>query len=80
MGGGSLEVLTQRIVEDPNDRQSHDSYFIQLADWNAFAAHRSKYIDPMPGVDRGMWDQLGDRRLLAVNRLAGGPPGIKVYA
>jgi hypothetical protein len=78
-GGGNFKLPTQRIVEDPNDRQSHDSYFTQLADWNAFAAHRSSYIDPMPNVPEDLWDRLGDRRLLAVNALTGGPPGIKVH-
>jgi hypothetical protein len=78
-GGGSFSAPATRIVEDPNDRTSGDSYFIQLADWNAYAAHRSSYIDPVPAVPPDLWDQLADRRLLAVNALAGGPPGIKVY-
>lgn len=78
-GTGSFTVPTERIVEDPNDRQSHDSYFIQLADWNAYAAHRSVYVDPLPNVDGYMWDKLAERRLLAVNKLSGGPPGIKLY-
>jgi len=78
-GGGSFSLPTARIVEDPNDRQSHDSYFIQLADWNAYAAHRSHYLDPKPEVAQDLWDLLGSRLLLAVNALSGGPPGIKVY-
>jgi Protein of unknown function (DUF3800) len=78
-GGGSFTVPIERIVEDPNDRKSHDSYFIQLADWCAFAAHRSQHIDPHAPVHDGLWDLLGDRLLLKVNLLAGGPPGIKVY-
>lgn len=78
-GAGSFTIPTDRLVEDPNDRQSHDSYFTQLADWNAFAAHRSVHVDPRPKVDSGMWDQLGPRLLLAVNSVAGGPPGIKKY-
>jgi hypothetical protein len=78
-GGGSFSVPATRIVEDPNDRTSEDSYFIQLADWDAYAAHRSSYVDPVPAVNAGLWDQLGDRRLLAVNKVVGGPPGIKVY-
>lgn len=78
-GGKALPVPTDRIVEDPNERGSHDSYFVQLADFNAYAAHRSVHIDPQPSVSPDLWDLLGDRRLLAVNSLAGGPPGIKVY-
>jgi hypothetical protein len=49
-GGGSFSAPATRVVEDPNDRTSGDSYFIQLADWNAYAAHRSSYIDPVPAV------------------------------
>lgn len=78
-GGPSLSLPTTRIVEDPNERGSHDSYFVQLADWNAYAAHRSKHIDPVAGVSGDLWDLLGDRLLLAVNKTTGGPPGIKVY-
>jgi hypothetical protein len=78
-GGSSITVPIEQIIEDPNDRQSHDSYFIQLADWCANAAHRSKYVDPQEGVPDDLWDELGDRRLLKVNRLSGGPPGIKYY-
>ncbi len=78
-GGGSFAIPIERIIEDPNDRQSNDSYFVQLADWCAFAAHRSRYIDPQPAVADDLWDLLGDRRLMNVNRLTGGPPGIKCY-
>ena len=78
-GGGSFTVPTNRLVEDPNDRQSHDSYFIQLADWAAYAAHRSAYIDPLAPVPTDLWDTLGARRLLAVNAVSGGPPGIKLH-
>lgn len=77
--GGTLQIPTQRLLEDPNDRRSHDSYFIQLADWNAFAAHRSMYVDPLPGVPTTLWDELGPQRLLEVNRNTGGPPGIVVW-
>lgn len=73
---GTLEFKTTRLVEDPNDRLSHHSLLIQLADWNAFAAHRSQYIDPRRPDAAALWDQLGDIRLKRVNRLRGGPPGI----
>jgi hypothetical protein len=78
-GAGSIEAQMERIIEDPSDRRSIDSYFIQLADWCSFAAHRSKYVDPRNNFPDDMWDELGDRRLLEVNKLESGPPGIKVY-
>ena len=48
--------------------KSHSSYFIQLADWNAFACHRSRYVDPKPNVDEDLWDALGERLLLPVDQ------------
>jgi hypothetical protein len=78
-GSTPLDIKSEHIVEDPNERQSHDSYFIQVADWNAYAAHRSRHVDPSaPGFDDA-WEALGNSRLLAVNSLRGGPPGIVVY-
>jgi hypothetical protein len=74
--GGSRSIPLHRILEDPNDRQSHDSYFIQVADWNAYAAHRSSYVAPTMGVAPDIWDALGGVRLLDVNAVRGGPPGI----
>ena len=77
--GGHLDIPLSRVLEDPNDRQSHDSYFIQLADWNAYAAHRSTYVDPVHSMDATVWDALGGVRLLDVNAVRGGPPGIVVW-
>lgn len=74
--GGKLNIPLLRVLEDPNDRQSHDSYFIQLADWNAYAAHRSAYVAPLASVPGDIWDALGGCRLLDVNAVRGGPPGI----
>ena len=77
--GQTLQLPMDRIVEDPNSRASHESYFIQLADWLAFAAHRSEYIDPKGPFSSGLWDRTGKIQLAAVNRLAGGPPAIVKY-
>ena len=77
--GGLLNIRGERIVEDPSDRHSHDSYFIQVADWTAYAAHRSPYVDPAPPPFNSAWDAIGGARLLAVNRLRTGPPGIVLY-
>ncbi|MFL5340056.1 MAG: DUF3800 domain-containing protein [Gemmataceae bacterium] len=78
-GRQTLSIPTERIIEDPNDRHSHDSYFIQLADWNAYAVHRSRYIDPRVEVPDDLWDELHDLHRTNVNRLTGGPPGIVLY-
>jgi hypothetical protein len=74
-----LSIPLVRIIEDPNDRQSHDSYFIQLADWNAYAAHRSVYVQQKPGTDPTAWGALAGARLLDVNAVRGGPPGIVLW-
>ena len=77
--GGLLQIRADNIVEDPNDRQSHESLFIQLTDWNAFAALRSIYVDPLLPAFATAWDQLGGSLLLEVNAIRGGPPGIVRY-
>jgi hypothetical protein len=78
-GGATLSRPTERIIEDPNDRQSHDSYLIQLVDWNALACHRSKYVDPTARMPNDLWDQMPGRHLKKVNELTSGPPGIVVW-
>lgn len=82
-GPGTFTLPTHRILEDPNDRKSHESYFVQLCDLNAYACHRSKYIDPIVNMPKDIWDSLrtavDDARLLEVNKLKGGPPGIVKY-
>jgi hypothetical protein len=79
-GSGVRQVPTRRIIEDPNERASQDSYFIQLADWAAYSAHRSEHVDPREGVPGDSWKELGPALLLEVNRLAGGPPAIVLYS
>lgn len=78
-GPKTIPFPVQRIVEDPNERVSQDSYFIQIADWNAYAAHRSKHVDPICPVADDLWDELESTRLLEVNAVRGGPPGIVRY-
>ena len=78
-GPGNIPFPTQRLIEDPNERKSQDSYFIQLADWNAYAAHRSTYVDPIRRIPDDLWDELDQVLLLQVNALRGGPPGIVKY-
>ncbi len=76
-GEGSLERKAENIVEDSSDRRSSESFFIQLADLNAYAAFRKVFPGTSFGED--VWDELGDARVGEVNYLAGGPPGIVVW-
>ena len=81
-GTGYLRRPAQRVIDDPVPRDSTQSYFLQMADLNAYAAFR--HVVPPPQrrtqiVPQSMWDELGTARLLAVSQLAGGPPGIVKY-
>jgi hypothetical protein len=82
-GGSARSMKIERVLEDPNDRQSQESYFVQLADLNAYATHRHTAIDPGKHVPSNLWDKLsgpkGDVRLWEVNGLSGGPLGIKRF-
>lgn len=76
-GTDPLERKAENIVEDSSDRRSQDSYFIQLADLNAYAAFRR--VHPGSTFDGSFWDELGDARVKQVSQFSGGPPGIKVF-
>lgn len=76
-GGNSLSRNAENIVEDSSDRRSRESYFIQLADLNAYAAFRKAF--PANTFDGRFWDELGTSRLAEVNSLRGGPPGIVIW-
>jgi len=76
-GGPTLGRSAENIVEDSSDRRSRESFFIQLADLNAYAAYRKVFPGATFGED--MWDELGSSRVLDVNSLRGGPPGIVVW-
>lgn len=79
-GTGILSVPFRRLLDDPVARHSHDSYFIQLADLNAYAAFRKLYappIRPVQIVPQTMWDELGTARFRPVRSARyGDPPGI----
>lgn len=77
--GGSLDIHAQYLIEDPLQKNSSESYFIQLADWNAYVAHRYKAISPNTKVPDDLWDRLSDVLLNDVNKEAGGPSGIVVW-
>jgi hypothetical protein len=76
-GTEALERKAANIVEDSSDRRSGESFFIQLADLAAYAAYRKCF--PGEAFDGSFWDELGDARIVDVNLLSGGPPGIKVW-
>ena len=76
-GDSTLERKATNIVEDPSDRKSTESYFVQLADLNAYAAFRVAF--PGGNFDGNVWETLGDARLTEVSRLSGGPNGIVVW-
>lgn len=76
-GEGSLKRNAENIIEDPSDRKSRESYFIQFCDLNAYASFRKVF--PSPNFGEEYWDELGDARLKDVNRFRPGPPGIVVW-
>jgi Protein of unknown function (DUF3800) len=78
---GQLDVPFRNLVDDPVARVSGQSYFIQLADLDAYAAFRR--LNPPPQrprlvVPQRMWDYLEDAHLTVVRNTArfGGPPAI----
>ena len=65
--GGSLPRPFLRLIDDPTPRESGSSYFLQLADFAAYAAYRKVYppVGLPPGVriaDQRAWDRLGPAR------------------
>ena len=81
-GTGYLKVPCRNVVDDPVSRQSHESYFLQLADLVAYAAFRRIHPPPTKPVNivpTGMWDELGAAIYTQANYLGGGVPGIVVW-
>lgn len=81
-GTGTLRRPARLLLDDPVSRKSHESYFLQLADLDAYAAFRRYYPPPTRPVNivpQGTWDELGAARMGAVNQLSGGTPGIVVW-
>jgi Protein of unknown function (DUF3800) len=76
-GTGSIKVPFTRLLDDPIARDSRQSYFVQLADLNAYAAFRRLHPPPKRQVQivpELMWDELGKARFKPVRSLAGGGP------
>jgi hypothetical protein len=77
-GPGTLSRLVDNIVEDPSDRQSHESFFIQLADLAAYSAYRRVVAGKHFGKE--IWDTVGDVLIDEVDAVRGvGPRGIVVW-
>jgi lysophospholipid acyltransferase (LPLAT)-like uncharacterized protein len=78
-GTGNLRRPARLLIEDPTPRNSAESYFIQLADMTAYAAYRRLFAPPPKRTSvcpSSMWDELGDARIVEVNELTGGHPGL----
>ena len=76
MFGGYLNVPFPGLLDDPVSRNSHQSYFLQLADLNAYAAYRKVHPPPQRRiqiVSSSTWDELGTARRAAVSKRVGGP-------
>ena len=71
-GTGHLNVPARLLIDDPVPRNSSQSYFIQLADFCAYAAFRRLYPPPVKRsvCPTTMWDELGPARFAAANQLA----------
>lgn len=80
-GGRSITLAAPAFLDDPVPRSSASSYFIQLADLVAYASWRT-LVKPSPTVGavvpQWRWNSIGKGTHSAVNRLAGGTPGIVV--
>jgi hypothetical protein len=75
--GTALSRPFVHLVDDPAWRASHESYLIQLADLNAYAAYR--HVSPTAKFPQAMWEELDTALVLEVNKYAGGlPRGIKM--
>jgi Protein of unknown function (DUF3800) len=67
VGGGTLSrPLARYLIDDPVERDSAQSYFVQLADLNAYAAYRKERPDPL--FPTTMWDELGAAILTEANQ------------
>lgn len=78
-GTGLLRRPARDLLDDPVAKDSRQSYFLQLADLDAYAAFRRLYpppARPVQIVPQGMWDQLATARYWQANMYSGDPPGI----
>jgi hypothetical protein len=73
-GDEQLNRDAKNIIGDCSERDSEESYFIQLADLNAYAAWR--YVFPHSDFGPEYWETVGSARDERVNHLRNGPCGI----
>ena len=66
LGGSLARPLVRVLIDDPVDRDSKQSYMVQLADLNAYAAYRKERPDPL--FPSTMWDELGPAILVEANK------------
>lgn len=74
--GGYRKLPFYGLVEDTISRNSRHSYFIQLADLDAYAAFRRVVPPPARTVQicpTTMWEELGPAKFAPANMRAGGP-------
>ncbi len=78
-GTGILSRPFTRLLDDPVPRDSKQSYFLQLADLDAYAAFRRLYpVQQLPAgrtsvVPQTMWDELGGALFTRVRRAVAAP-------
>ena len=69
-GSGSVDLQFKRLIDDPQPKDSQQSYMLQMADLVAYAGWRRLY---KPGssvagvVHQDMWSELGAATLVRVN-------------
>lgn len=80
-GVGMLRAPFRNLLDDPVPRDSRQSYFLQLADLDAYAAFRRLHPPPPARgivVPTRMWEYLGDAHMTVVRNTERypGPPAI----
>jgi uncharacterized protein DUF3800 len=81
-GTGYLKVPGRLLLDDPTPRDSRHSYFLQLADLDAYAAYRRVIPPPARPVQMcptNSWDALGAAIYKPASELKGKYPGLVIW-